>query len=181
MRRAGVRQRAQSDMYIIRNEQPEDVPGVRHVNMTAFETSLEADLVDALRQHVDSLISIVAVENETIVGHILFSPVTLSSHPDMPIMGLAPHAVVPERQRQGIGSARVLAGPEECRRSGIVAVVVLGHAEYYARFGFAPASVFTLVSEYDVPDDVCMAIELETAVLKGKSGTIGYHAAFATV
>ena len=170
-----------SQMYIIRNEQREDRPGVRHVNTTAFDTSTEADLVDALRLQLNSLISIVAVENEAVVGHILFSPVTLSSQPDMPIMGLAPMAVVPGRQRQGVGSALVRAGLDACRRSGVGAVVVLGHAEYYPRFGFVPASVFGLVSEYDVPDEVFMAIELEPAGLRGKSGTIAYHPAFANV
>lgn len=168
-------------MHSIRRERPEDIPGIRHVNGAAFDTTLEADLVDALRQQAPSLISMVAVENETVVGHILFSPVTLSSHPGMPIMGLAPMAVVPGRQRQGIGSALVTAGLDECRRSGVAAVVVLGHAEYYPRFGFAPASVFGVVSEYDVPDEAFMAIELEPAILKGKSGTIAYHAAFAAV
>jgi putative acetyltransferase len=166
-------------MYIIRRERQDDLPGVRHVNTAAFETSMEADLVDALRQQLDSLISIVAIEDEAVVGHILFSRVTLSSHPDMPIMGLAPMAVVPERQRQGIGSALVRAGLDECRRAGVEAVVVLGHAGYYPRFGFVPASVFGQVSEYDVPDEVFMAIELETAGLRGKSGTIAYHQAFA--
>jgi putative acetyltransferase len=96
-------------------------------------------------------------------------------------MGLAPMAVVPERQRHGIGSALVRAGLDECRRLGAVAVVVLGHAEYYPRFGFVPASRFSLVSEYDVPDDVFMAMELEPAALQGKSGTIKYDAVFATV
>ena len=168
-------------MYSIRNERPEDIPGIRHANATAFDTATEMDLVDALRQRVRTLVSMVAVENDAVVGHILFSPVTLSSHPDLAVIGLAPMAVVPERQRHGIGSALVRAGLDECRRLGAVAVVVLGHAEYYPRFGFVPASRFSLVSEYDVPDDVFMAMELEPAALQGKSGTIKYDAVFATV
>ena len=165
----------------VRNEQPEDIIGIRHVNRAAFETTTEMDLVDALRQHARPLVSMVAIEDDSIVGHILFSPMTLASHPDVSIMGLAPMAVVPERQRQGIGSALVRAGLDECRRLGMEAVVVLGHAEYYPRFGFVPASSFGLVSEYDVPDDVFMAIALEPDALKGKAGTIKYHAVFATV
>lgn len=166
-------------MYIIRNEHRDDIPGVRDVNTAAFETSTEANLVDALRQQVNGLISLVAIEDDAVVGHILFSPVTLSSHPDLPIMGLAPMAVMPARQRCGIGSALVRAGLEACRRSGFVAVVVLGHAAYYPRFGFAPASRFGMASEYDVPDEVFMGVELQTGALDGKSGTIAYHPAFA--
>ncbi len=165
----------------IRPERPEDVPGIRHVNQTAFGTTAEADLVDALRQQAHPSVSLVATDDEAVVGHILFSPVTLSSHPDVPIAGLAPMAVLPGRQRQGIGSALVRAGIEECRRLRFVAVVVLGHAAYYPRFGFSPASTFGLTSEYDVPDDVFMALELEADALGQRAGTIRYHPAFAAV
>jgi putative acetyltransferase len=165
-------------MHIIRSEQPEDIPGIRHVNRSAFETATEADLVDALRQQAQPIVSLVAVDGDVVVGHILFSPVTLSSHPEMQIMGLAPMAVVPVRQRQGIGSELVRAGFEECRRLGFVAVVVVGHAAYYPRFGFAKASGYGLVSEYDVPDDVFMALELKAGALRRKPGTIRYHPAF---
>jgi putative acetyltransferase len=162
----------------VRAERPTDVGDVRRVNLNAFDTSLEADLVDALREQAQPIISLVA-DDATIVGHILFSPVTLSSHPEVAIMGLAPMAVTPQRQRQGIGSALVRAGIDECRRLGCAGVVVLGHARYYPRFGFMPASSgFGLVSEYDVPDDVFMALELVPGMLRGKTGTIRYHAAF---
>jgi putative acetyltransferase len=168
-------------MRVIRSERPEDIPAIHHVNRVAFETAMEADLVDVLRQQAQPIVSLVAIEGDAVVGHILFSPVTLSSHPEIPIMGLAPMAIVPPRQRQGIGSELVHAGLEECRRLGSAAVVVLGHAAYYPRFGFAPASSFGVVSEYDVPDDVFMALELETAVLHRKSGTIRYHPAFGSL
>jgi len=171
-------------MHIIRRERADDLAGVRQVNLRAFETDLEANIVDALRAQASPLVSLVAVGknidnvDEIVMGHILFSPVTLSSQPDLPIMGLAPMAVVPERQRQGIGSDLVRAGIDVCRDAGCVAVVVLGHAEYYPRFGFVPASRFGLVSEYDVPDDVFMAMELAAGVLRGNAGTIRYHPAF---
>ena len=162
-------------------EQPEDQAGIRLVNERAFETSAEAGLVDALRQQARPLLSLVARDGDAIVGHILFSPVTLSSHPDLRVMGLAPMAVLPQRQRTGVGSALVRAGLQALRTSGIPAVVVLGHHAYYPRFGFVPASTFGIVSEYDVPDDVFMALELEPDTLKGRAGTIRYHPAFAAV
>jgi putative acetyltransferase len=166
-------------MHMIRPEQAEDIPGIRQVNQRAFETPTEADLVEALRQQAHPIVSLVAVSGAEVVGHILFSPVTLASDATVPMMGLAPMAVVPTRQRQGIGSALVRAGLEECRRLGAAAVVVLGHAEYYPRFGFAPASRFGLKSEYDVPDDVFMVLELKTGALRGRAGTIRYHSVFA--
>jgi putative acetyltransferase len=164
----------------IRPEQPGDIAGIRAVNLAAFETSTEADLVDALRVQAEPLISLVAADAEGLVGHILFSPVTLVGHPGLRVMGLAPMAVAPTRQRQGIGSALVDAGLERCRRLGATAVVVLGHAEYYPRFGFTPGSRFGIGCEYDVPEDVFMVLELDRGALKGTSGTIRYHQAFAT-
>jgi putative acetyltransferase len=168
-------------MHAIRAERPEDIGGIRQVNLSAFETSAEADLVDALRRQARPFVSLVAVEGEEVVGHILFSPVTLSSDPAAPIMGLAPMAVRPDRQRQGVGSALVRAGLEECRLLDAIAVVVLGHAHYYPRFGFTRASAFGLASEYDVPDDVFMVLELRAGLLREKRGTISYHPAFANV
>jgi putative acetyltransferase len=165
----------------IRPEQQADIAGIRHVNASAFGTSLEANLVDTLREQAHPIVSLVADEHAAIVGHILFSPVTLSSAADLKIMGLAPMAVLPAQQRQGIGSALVRAGLTECVRLGFVAAVVLGHAKYYPRFGFIPASRFGLFSEYDVPDDVFMAMELEADALRGKEGTIRYHPAFASL
>jgi len=165
----------------IRPERGADTPGIRTVNLTAFETPTEADLVDVLREQAEPIVSLVADDDNAIVGHILFSPVTLTAHPGLRIMGLAPMAVVPARQRQGIGSALIREGLEHCRRLGFGAVIVLGHAEYYPHFGFAPASRFGLGCEYDVPDEVFMALELYQGILQGKSGTIRYHPAFATV
>jgi putative acetyltransferase len=165
----------------IRTELPADIPAIRAVNLAAFETSSEADLVEALRTQADPLISLVAVTDDTAVGHILFSPVTLAGHEDLAMMGLAPMAVLPARQRQGVGSALIREGLDRCRQQGIHAVIVLGHADYYPRFGFVPASRFGLRSEYDVPDDVFMAIELADGALQGRSGLARYHPAFASL
>jgi putative acetyltransferase len=164
----------------IRPEKSDEVAAVRAVNLAAFATRTEADLVDALRAQVNPFISLVA-EGESggpIVGHICFSPATLSGHGALAIMALAPMAVLPADQRRGIGSALVRAGIEQCRLLGCGAVVVLGHPDFYPRLGFVPASRFGIRSEYDVPDEVFMALELEPGALQGRAGTIRYHAAF---
>jgi putative acetyltransferase len=165
----------------IRPEQPADIPAIRAVNLAAFETNTEANLVDALRRQAHPIVSLVADDNGLVVGHILFSLVELSDDRELPMMGLAPMAVLPARQGQGIGSALVREGMAQCRQLGVGAVVVLGHAAYYPRFGFAPASRFGLRCEYDVPDDVFMVLELTANLLRGRSGLVRYHAAFRDV
>lgn len=162
----------------IRDERPNDAAAIRAVVVTAFGSNGEADVVDALRRDVTPLVSLVAEDSADIVGHIMFSPVTLADAPSLVLMGLAPMAVVSSRQRQGIGSRLVEAGLLRCRSLDAAAVVVLGHAEYYPRFGFVPAVTASLRSEYDVPEDVFMVLELRKGALRGRSGTIRYHRAF---
>jgi putative acetyltransferase len=108
----------------------------------------------------------------------MFSLVSLSGHPSLKIMGLPPMAVAPEYQRQGIGSALVRAGLVRCKQLGFGAVVVLGHPEYYPRFGFLPSMRFVIKSEYEVPEEVFMVLELLLGYFRGASGTIRYHAVF---
>lgn len=151
------------------------------VNASALETPAEAGLVNALREQAHPVISLVAVEGGTIVGHIMFSPVSLSGHPGLKIMGLAPMAVAPEYQRKGIGSALVHTGLDRCKQLGFGAVVVLGHPEYYPRFGFSPSTRFGIKCEYEVPEEVFMVFELLPGYLRGASGTIKYHAAFSNL
>lgn len=166
---------------LIRREHIKDYAAIRAVNEIAFTGPTEANLVEALRERARPIVSLVAEDDGAVVGHILFSPVTLSSDGQLSIMGLAPMAVAPARQSQGIGSALVRAGLEECRRLRAAAVVVVGHAGYYPRFGFVPARCFGLSSEYAVPDDVFMVLELETGALTDKAGIIRYHPVFSTV
>ncbi|GAG53680.1 unnamed protein product [marine sediment metagenome] len=166
---------------LIRDEKKGDRDSVYAVNVSAFENPSEADLVDALRQQAQPIVSLVAEENEEVVGHIMFSPVSLSGHPNLKVMGLAPMAVLPVHQETGIGSALVRAGLEQCKQLDFVAVVVLGHPEYYPRFGFLPSSQFGIESEYDVPDEVFMAMELRPEALSGKTGRVRYDSAFNNV
>lgn len=177
-------------MISVREESEADVPAVRQLNELAFGRTQEASLVDALRTSAHTLVSLVAVENGEVVGHILFSPVSIE--PDEPIltaaeaaagaaMGLAPMAVLPQHQNRGIGSQLVRAGLEACLSLGCAVVVVLGHPEYYPRFGFVPASRLGLRSEYDVPDEVFMATQLVPGALDGLRGLVKYHPAFGEV
>lgn len=166
---------------LLRAEEDDDHASVYAVNSSAFDTPSEANLVNALREQARPLISIVAEDDGKILGHILFSPVSLSGNPRLELVGLAPMAVVPEHQRLGIGSALVRGGLKQCRQfrqRGFAGVVVLGHPAYYPRFGFLPASRFGIDSEYGVPDDTFMAMELQSGALNGISGRAKYHPAF---
>jgi putative acetyltransferase len=160
----------------IRFEQPGDREQIRKVNLEAFDTESEANLVDALRDSGTELISLVAEDEDKIVGHILFSPVTMADVAGM--IGLAPMAVLPEWQRQGVGTQLVNEGLKACEKSGYSVVVVLGHPDYYPRFGFVPSANFGIKSEYDVPPEVFMVMELRKGALNGLKGTVKYHPLF---
>lgn len=163
---------------LIRPEQPDDIAAIHAVNAAAFETGLEAALVDTLRTQAAPFLSLVAEDGGHLIGHILFTPVALSGHAGLKLMGLAPMAVLPARQRQGTGSALIRAGLDACRELGCGAVVVLGHAEYYPRFGFRRASDLGILCEFEVPPEYFMLLELIPGYLHGKPGTIHYHDAF---
>ncbi|MEG4327347.1 N-acetyltransferase [Microcoleus sp. AT3-A2] len=163
----------------IRIEKLEDLEAVRNINIAAFGRQNEANLVDRLRG-IASTFSFVAVQSDRIVGHIFFSPVVVEGKcsRNLSIQGLAPVAVLPEYQRQGIGTLLIQEGLKECGRSGFQAVVVLGHPDFYPRFGFIPASRKSLKCEYDVPDEAFMVLELESGALQDCSGTVKYRSEF---
>jgi putative acetyltransferase len=164
---------------IIRSEKPEDIPAIRIVNERAFGGAAEADLVDALRRDGKATISLVAEDDGRVVGHILFSPVTIeTSERELVGVGLAPMSVIPERQKQRIGSLLVEDGLIRCREYGHRFVAVLGHPGYYPRFGFVPASRFGIKSEYDVADEVFMVMELREGALRGCAGVVKYQPEF---
>ena len=167
-------------MITVRRESPEDREAVRRANDLAFGQPGEADLVDALRGVAQPLISLVAVEGGDVVGHILFSPVSIESGDSMwSALGLGPMAVLPERQNRGIGSQLVRRGLAECGRLGHGIVVVVGHPEFYPRFGFSPARAKGLECEYEVPDEAFMVAELVPGALRGVNGVVRYRPEFA--
>ena len=164
---------------LIRPESPADRDAVRRVHATAFTTPEEADLVDALRAGASTLVSLVAEDAGEVVGHVLFTPAMLPDHPDRRLMSLAPLAVLPKRQRSGIGDALTRAGLERCREIGVGAVVVLGHPAYYPRFGFVRADAFGIGCPFvDAPSDAWMLLEIAPGHLCGAIGTTRWHAAF---
>jgi len=163
---------------IIRIENKKDLADVQSIHLSAFPEEGESKLVNRLRENARPIISLVAEVDGKLVGHILFSPVTLNSEPSLQLMGLAPMAVLPCQQRQGIGSALVEAGLTQCKLAKCGAVAVLGHPDYYPKFGFKPSTNFAIKSEYDVPAEVFMIVELEKDYLKGCSGTVAYHEEF---
>ena len=166
-------------MLTIRRETPKDIDSIRYVNEQAFGQKEEAEIIDKLRKRDVVTLSLVAVQADQIVGHILFSPVSVESeYSSFEAITLAPMAVLPEYQRKGIGSQLVRIGLEECRRLGHEIVMVLGHPDYYPRFGFVPASTYGIKCKYDVPDEVFMALELRQGALSGRSGVVKYQPEF---
>jgi putative acetyltransferase len=165
----------------IRAEGEADRAAVRAVNEAAFESRGEADLVEVLRGKCARIVSLVAELDHHVVGHVLFSAVSLIEHPDLNVMGLGPMAVAPAHQRKGVGSALVREGLARCKTLGCCAVVVVGHAAFYPRFGFVPADRYALRCDYDVPADVFMVAKLEPGSLRGVSGLVRYDDAFANV
>ena len=154
----------------IRNEEPWDVDAVREILRATFPTDAESRLVDALRTNGKALISLVAVSDDEVVGHILFSEVTTTPPNEARGIGLAPVAVRPDMQSREVGSKLIRHGLRLGSQLDYDYCVVLGSPEYYGRFGFEKASNFGMQNEYGV-DDEFMLIDfgrkdLPTGLLK---------------
>ena len=169
-------------MVTVREEKPADEAAIRHVNEQAFGSPDEANLVDKLRKNDALAVSLVAVLDDEIVGHIAFSPVNLEPE-KVPVraVGLGPMAVLPAHQRKGIGLQLIQAGLDACEKAGHEFVVVLGYPDYYRQSGFAPAKSHGIHCEFEVPDDVFMVKELHEGTLTEHSGRVRYHPAFHSV
>ena len=166
-------------MIVIQHETLADFEAIRTVNLRAFEQSNEGNIVDTLRVAGALTISLVALHDCQIVGHIAFSSVTIESEDgSFNALGLGPMAVLPEHQNEGIGSQLVEAGLKECLRLGHEIVVVIGHPEYYPRFGFVPAGPSGIKWEHEVHEDAFMFVELNAGALAGRTGVVKFHPAF---
>jgi putative acetyltransferase len=163
----------------IREERAEDIPAIREVNDQAFGNPGEGRLVDALREKGAVLSSLVAVREGRVVGHILYSPVTIDSGGERLVgAGLGPMAVLPEFQRQGIGGRLIEAGNRVMAEAGYAYIIVLGHAEYYPRFGFQPAVKYGIRCQWEVPQEAFMVKILEPAKMQGVEGLARYRPEF---
>jgi len=163
---------------LVRLEQRGDAGAIRAVHEAAFDTTFEARLVDRLRAKARPYLGLVATRGESVLGHILFTPVQCVASPEARLLGLAPMAVAPEWQGRGVGTRLARGGLSAARDTGALAVFVLGHADYYPRFGFAPAAARGLSCPWEVPAEAFMTRELAPGGLDGLSGEIRYHPAF---
>jgi putative acetyltransferase len=166
----------------VRPEKPEDASQVRNVNVMAFGQPAEADLIERLHHACTDSLSLVA-EDDVVVGHILFTPVVVeTARRQVTGMGLAPMAVLPDRQRQGIGSQLVRRGLDILHDRSCPFVFVLGHPEFYPRFGFEPASMHGLTSQWKgVPDAAFMVLILDVRAMAGVSGVAQYRNEFSEI
>ena len=171
---------------IIRQEQTQDYKKVFKVIEAAFKNVEYSDqsepfLVERLRQS-DAFIpelSLVATIDDEIVGHILLTKITIKdTNRNTPSLALAPVSVLPEYQGQGIGGAFIKAAHVESKLLGHQSVILLGHENYYPRFGYQQTEQFGIKLPFEVPKENCMAIELVKNALQNVSGTVVYPKAF---
>jgi putative acetyltransferase len=166
-------------VILIRREKPEDIPLINSVIISTFKRDAEARLVDKLRRACADHLSLVAEDNNTIIGHIMFTPAHIINDKTVSGMGLAPMAVIPSQQRRGIGKLLVKEGLKILRKKKCPFVVVLGHPEYYHRFGFQRASRFNIRSQWnDVPDEPFMILVMDGETMKNVSGIARFRDEF---
>ena len=167
----------------IRQEQPEDYIQVHELNILAFDQYYEAKLVEALRKNDQVFIpelSMVATKDNEVVGYILFTKILIAdiSNNTFESLSLAPIAILPQYQKKGIGTELIKQGLLKAREMGFTSVIVLGHEQFYPRFGFLPASKWNIKPPFDVPSNAFMALELMEDGLKNVSGIVQYPKEF---
>lgn len=168
----------EANLIEIREEQLGDIAAIREVNQRAFGQDQEGNIVDALRANGAALLSLVAALDDRVVGHIMYSPLLVG---EVAAAALGPMAVLPEHQRQGIGSKLVEVGNRKLKESGCPFIIAVGHVNFYPRFGFKPASTCGITCEWEMPDDVFMVLALDHAKMPGVSGLAKYRPEFSTV
>lgn len=163
----------------IRTENFDDIAAIREVNRLAFGRDDEGQLVEALRESGAVICSLVAEESGVVIGHVLFSPATLTDGSRVTaVAALGPVAVRPDHQRRGVGDALIRAGLAICREQRYGVAVVLGHPSYYPRFGFRPSRPLGIRWEHDAPEEAFMVMELKPGALAGRRGIIRYQPEF---
>jgi putative acetyltransferase len=167
-------------MVEIRDEREGDQEAIRRVHLEAFGGDLEARLVELLRDRGNAIASLVAVRDGDVVGHVMFSLMTIERADGVRGVGLAPVGVLPPHQRHGIGSSLVREGVLRCTRSGFDLVFLLGDPRYYSRFGFMHAKAYGFGNEYGV-DEEFMVLELQQGALTRAGGLVRYPPEFAEV
>lgn len=169
-----------SPSIIIRPEQPAFIDSIAAVHRAAFGRDAEADIYLKLRQapDFDPKLSLMALYDGKVVGHIIFSPMTIDDVAGVKAFALGPVGVLPDYQGQQIGSALIYEGLEACRRAKSDAVFLLGHADYYPRFGFVPARAHGFQTTYDVPDENWLMLPLNREVVEGMSGVVHFAPEF---
>jgi predicted N-acetyltransferase YhbS len=169
---------------LIRPEQPSDTDEIYELNKTAFGQDNEARLVDLIRKGQGFIpeLSLVAISENKIIGYILFSKVFIVNGDNRhETLALAPMAVNPKWQKQGIGAKLITQGLQAAKDLGYTSAIVLGHELYYPRFGFLPATKWNIKAPIDLPANVFMAIELVPNGLANISGTVEYPVEFSTI
>ncbi|MEW8256945.1 MAG: N-acetyltransferase [Candidatus Thiodiazotropha taylori] len=165
-------------MIEIRKEEAKDREAIHQLNSVAFDNGPEAMLVDKLRDTCQDYLSFVAVEAGSVIGHILFTPASMQDSSAVG-MGLAPMAVLPSHQGEGIGTRLVRYGLDYLRDADCPFVIVLGHPDYYPRFGFELASKYQIYSQWEgVPDDAFMIAVFDQAVIPRHGGVARYRDEF---
>lgn len=168
-------------MIMIRREEDSDRQRILEITGQAFEKDQEPELVQRIWESNAFIpeLSLVAVDNDVVVGHLIFTPMTIQTEgEDIPGLSLGPVSVVPERQRQGIGDELIRYGLAECQRLGYHIIVLFGHPEYYPRFGFRPAGERGLSVDFEAPPEAFMVYEGISGALDGVTGKVVFSSVF---
>jgi len=165
---------------IIRREKNEDFKSIYEINYQAFKQKNESELIERIRGSKNFVpgLSLVAEKNGKIVGHLLLSKIKIKGEKVYKSLILAPLAVLPELQKQGIGEKLIKEGLKKARELGFSSVIVVGHKDYYPKFGFEKASKWNIKCSFEVPDEAFMAIELNNGALAEKSGIAEFSKEF---
>jgi predicted N-acetyltransferase YhbS len=165
---------------IIRQEKNEDFKSIYEINYQAFKQKNESELIERIRSSKNFVpeLSLIAEKNGKIVGHILLSKIKIKGEKEYESLILAPLAVLPELQKQGIGEKLITEGLRKAKELGFSSVIVVGHKDYYPKYGFEKASKWNIKCSFKVPDEAFMAIELNIGALAEKSGIVEFPKEF---